>query len=188
MEKAEKNASHINVTSVDDELSGRLSVNVVNSKPQTNSTSASSSSQEQINSDRKNSLHVRNEITNVVPCKKAKLLRLERKQNKLLAQGKLQSEIESIMKERKQQNYIKTLEELFEEVCTGLKKLEVIQYQQLNFEIIIYLFYQMFPDSYYKIIFSFLYVVLDMVLFSPIFLILKVHNKTKNSIIAVNIC
>ncbi|CAL1682932.1 unnamed protein product [Lasius platythorax] len=125
LEKAEKNASHINVTSVDDELSGRLSVNVVNSKPQTNSTSASSSSQEQINSDRKNSLHVRNEITNVVPCKKAKLLRLERKQNKLLAQGKLQSEIESIMKERKQQNYIKTLEELFEEVCTGLKKLEM---------------------------------------------------------------
>ncbi|CAL1682933.1 unnamed protein product [Lasius platythorax] len=125
LEKAEKNASHINVTSVDDELSGRLSVNVVNSKPQTNSTSASSSSQEQINSDRKNSLHVRNEITNVVPCKKAKLLRLERKQNKLLAQGKLQSEIESIMKERKQQNYIKTLEELFEEVCTGLKKLEL---------------------------------------------------------------
>ncbi|KAM0735389.1 Arginyl-tRNA--protein transferase 1 [Formica fusca] len=124
--KAEKNASQINVSSVDDELSGRLSVNLVKSKSQVNSTSASRSSQEQMtNSDSKSSLHVRNEITNVVPCKKAKILRLERKQNKLLAQGKSQSEIESIMKERKQQNYIKPLEELFDEVYTGLKKLEM---------------------------------------------------------------
>lgn len=139
MTKAEKNVSQINVSSVDDELSGRLSVNLVKSKSQVNSTSASRSSQEQMtNSDSKSSLHVRNEITNVVPCKKAKILRLERKQNKLLAQGKSQSEIESIMKERKQQNYIKPLEELFDEVYTGLKKLEVIQYQRLNFEIIIY--------------------------------------------------
>lgn len=128
MAKVEKNASHINISSIDDELGGRLSVNLVKSEPQVNSISASRSSQEQMtNSDSKSNLHVRNEITNVVPCKKAKLLRLERKQNKLLAQGKLQSEIESIMKERKQQNYIKTLEELFEEVYTGLKKLEVMQ-------------------------------------------------------------
>lgn len=126
MAKAEKNASHINISSVDDELGGRLSVNLVKSEPQVNSISASRSNQEQMTiSDSKSSLHVRNEITNVVPCKKAKLLRLERKQNKLLAQGKSQSEIESIMKERKQQNYIKTLEELFEEVYTGLKKLEL---------------------------------------------------------------
>ncbi|KAL6438535.1 hypothetical protein ACFW04_004542 [Cataglyphis niger] len=124
--KAEKNASQINVSSVDDELSGRLSVNLVKSKSQINSTSASRSSQEQMtNSDSRSNLHVRSEITNVVPCKKAKLLRLERKQNKLLAQGKSQSEIESIMKERKQQNYIKSLEELFDEVYTGLKKLEM---------------------------------------------------------------
>lgn len=136
LEKAEKNASHINVTSVDDELSGRLSVDLVNSKPQTNSTSVSRNNQEQMNSDKKSNVHARNEITNAVPCKKAKLLRLERKQNKLLAQGKSQSEIENIMKEKKQQNYTKTLEELFEEIYTGLKKLEVIQYQQLNFKII----------------------------------------------------
>ncbi|XP_070168730.1 arginyl-tRNA--protein transferase 1 isoform X2 [Polyergus mexicanus] len=124
--KAEKNASQINVSSVDDELSGKLFVDLVKSKSQINSTSASRSSREQItNSDNKSSLHVRNEITNVVPCKKAKLLRLERKKNKLLAQGKSQSEIESIMKERKQQNYIKPLEELFDEVYTGLKKLEM---------------------------------------------------------------
>lgn len=131
--------SQINVSSVNDELSGRLSVNLVKSKSQINSISASRSSQEQMtNSDSRNSLHVRSENTNVVPCKKAKLLRLERKQNKLLAQGKSRSEIESIMKERKQQNYIKPLEELFDEVYTGLKKLEVIQYQRLSFKIIIY--------------------------------------------------
>ncbi|XP_050450732.1 arginyl-tRNA--protein transferase 1 isoform X2 [Cataglyphis hispanica] len=124
--KAEKNASQINVSSVDDELSGKLSVNLIKSKSQINSTSASRNSQKQmINSDSRSNLHVRSEITNVVLCKKAKLLRLERKQNKLLAQGKSQSEIESIMKERKQQNYIKSLEELFDEVYTGLKKLEL---------------------------------------------------------------
>lgn len=86
----------------------------------------SNSSQAQLtNANSKNNLHVRNEIVDIVPCKKAKLLRIERKKNKLLAQGKSQSEIESIMRERKQQNFIKTVEELFEEVYTGLKKLEV---------------------------------------------------------------
>jgi len=78
------------------------------------------------NCNSKNTLHVRNEIADAVPCKKAKLLRIERKKNKLLAQGKSQSEIESIMKEKKQQNCAKTIEELFEEVYTGLKKLEVM--------------------------------------------------------------
>jgi len=93
---------------------------------QKNSTFVSNSSQAQLtNANSKNSLHVRNEIVDIVPCKKAKLLRMERKKNKLLAQGKSQSEIESIMRERKQQNCIKTVEELFEEVYTGLKKLEV---------------------------------------------------------------
>ncbi|XP_072761279.1 arginyl-tRNA--protein transferase 1 isoform X4 [Anoplolepis gracilipes] len=123
--KAEKNASQINVSSVDDELSGRLSVNLVKSKPQINSTSTSRSKEQMTKSDGKSSLHARSEITNVVPCKKAKLLRLERKQNKLLALGKSQSEIESIMKDRKQQNHTKTLEELFEEVSTGSRKLEL---------------------------------------------------------------
>ncbi|XP_072761277.1 arginyl-tRNA--protein transferase 1 isoform X2 [Anoplolepis gracilipes] len=123
--KAEKNASQINVSSVDDELSGRLSVNLVKSKPQINSTSTSRSKEQMTKSDGKSSLHARSEITNVVPCKKAKLLRLERKQNKLLALGKSQSEIESIMKDRKQQNHTKTLEELFEEVSTGSRKLEM---------------------------------------------------------------
>ena len=148
MAKAEKNKSQINVSSIDDELGGRLSVDLVKVKTQMNSTSASKSNQEQINFTDKDSLHVRNEITNAVPCKKAKLLRLERKQNKLLAQGKSKSEIESIMKEKKQQTHVKTLEELFEEVYTGLKKLEVIQYQGLNFEIIIYFTRRFLSFSY----------------------------------------
>lgn len=125
--KAQKNKSQINVSSVDDEVRGKLSTNSVKIETQKNCTSVSSSSQAQLtNSNTKNILHVRNEIADVVPCKKAKLLRIERKKNKLLAQGKSQSEIESIMKEKKQQNCAKTVEELFEEVYTGLKKLEVI--------------------------------------------------------------
>ncbi|XP_047346528.1 arginyl-tRNA--protein transferase 1 isoform X4 [Vespa velutina] len=60
-----------------------------------------------------------------IPCKKAKFLRIERKQKKLLAQGKSLKEIETAFKESKQQNYVKTLEELFDEIWTGTKKLEL---------------------------------------------------------------
>ncbi|XP_036147592.1 arginyl-tRNA--protein transferase 1 isoform X2 [Monomorium pharaonis] len=123
--KVQKDKSQIDVSSFDDEVGGRLSINSVKTETQKNLTSALSSDQVQLtNSNSKNTLHVRSEITDVVPCKKAKLLRIERKKNKLLAQGKSQSEIELIMKEKKQ-NYIKKeMEELFEEVYTGVKKLE----------------------------------------------------------------
>ncbi|XP_043265261.1 arginyl-tRNA--protein transferase 1 isoform X2 [Colletes gigas] len=59
------------------------------------------------------------------PCKKAKLLRIERKQKKLLAQGKTQDEIDAMFKENKQQNRAKSLEELFEEMLSGTKRLEI---------------------------------------------------------------
>ncbi|XP_011635910.1 arginyl-tRNA--protein transferase 1 [Pogonomyrmex barbatus] len=122
--KVQKDKSQINVSSVDDEVSERLSINPEKTESQKNSTSSSSQVQP-TNSDSKNTLHIRNEIADAVPCKKAKLLRIERKKNKLLAQGKSQSEIESIMKEKKQQNCVKNIEELFEEIYTGLKKLEL---------------------------------------------------------------
>ncbi|XP_018050108.1 PREDICTED: arginyl-tRNA--protein transferase 1 isoform X1 [Atta colombica] len=126
LKRAQKNESQINVSSIDNEIDERLSINLMKTETQKNSTFVSNSSQAQLtNANNKNSLHVRNEIVDIVPCKKAKLLRMERKKNKLLAQGKSQSEIESIMRERKQQNCIKTVEELFEEVYTGLKKLEL---------------------------------------------------------------
>ncbi|XP_020290235.1 arginyl-tRNA--protein transferase 1 isoform X1 [Pseudomyrmex gracilis] len=146
--KAQKNASEIHVSSIDDEVNGRLSIDSAKAKPECSKKSTSvlsidsvktkpecsktstsvSSNQEQLNkSSNKNTLQkIRSEITDAVPCKKAKLLRIERKQNKLLAQGKSQSEIESIMKEKKQQNCVKTVEELFEEVLQGgVKKLEL---------------------------------------------------------------
>ncbi|XP_011158436.1 arginyl-tRNA--protein transferase 1 isoform X1 [Solenopsis invicta] len=123
--KAQKDKSQINVLSVDDEVSGRLSIKPVKMETQKNSTSSSSRAQ-LTNSNSKNALHVRSEIGDVVPCKKAKFLRIERKKNKLLAQGKSQSEIESIMKEKKQQNCVKKeMEEIFEEVYTGTRKLEL---------------------------------------------------------------
>lgn len=129
----QKNVSKINVSSIDNELNERLSTDPLEASKDSqilkNATSVSNSGQEQlVNLDAKSSsLHSRSEIANAVPRKKAKLLRIERKQKKLLAQGKSQSEIESILKEKKQQNCAKGLEELFDEVYTGLKKLEVIQ-------------------------------------------------------------
>lgn len=124
--KAKKDELQLNVLSVDDEISGRFNVNLVKTETPKNSTSVSGGARAQpTNFSGKNTMHVRNDIADVVPCKKAKLLRIERKKNKLLAQGKSQSEIERIMTEKKQQNCVKTLEELFEEVYTGLKKLEM---------------------------------------------------------------
>lgn len=143
--KAQKNASKINVSSIDDELGGKMTIDPVEASKNTtipkNPTSASSSDQKQLtNLEKKSAPHSSNENINTVPRKKAKLLRIERKQNKLLAQGKSQSEIESIMREKKQQNRTKSLEELFDEVYTGLKKLEVIrQYRHRKLLLILFL-------------------------------------------------
>jgi len=135
--RAQQNASEINIMSVNNELINRTSVNPIETKDQTSkdSASASCSNQKQpMNSDSKN---IKDKIINVTPCRKAKFLRLERKRNKLLTQGKSQNEIESILtekklqKQQKQQSSIQTFEELFDKVIAhkGLKKLEVIQYQ-----------------------------------------------------------
>lgn len=59
------------------------------------------------------------------PCMKAKVLRKQRKQNKLLAQGKTQEEIDAMFKENKQENHTKSLEKLFEEMCDGTNRLQV---------------------------------------------------------------
>ncbi|XP_032662853.1 arginyl-tRNA--protein transferase 1 isoform X5 [Odontomachus brunneus] len=128
--KAQKNLSKINVSSMDSEISGRMSIDPIETSKDTSiskiSISASSSDQRQLtNAEKKSASHSSNENISTVPRKKAKLLRIERKQNKLLAQGKSQSEIESIMREKKQQNCAKSLEELFDEVYTGLKKFEL---------------------------------------------------------------
>lgn len=135
----------MSVSSVDDEIGGRMPVESMESLKDTSVSKIPiptlSNDQKQLtNSEKKNASHSSNENVNVVPRKKAKLLRIERKQNKLLAQGKSQSEIESIMKERKQQNCVKSLEELFDEVYTGLKKLEVtMQYKQSISQTVAYL-------------------------------------------------
>ncbi|XP_014486231.1 PREDICTED: arginyl-tRNA--protein transferase 1 isoform X2 [Dinoponera quadriceps] len=130
--RAQKNASKMNVSLVDDKLGDRMPIDPVDTRTETasstsrNPTSASSSGQKQLaNSERKSAPHSSDVKTGL--RKKAKLLRIERKQNKLLAQGKSQSEIESIMREKKrqQQNCAKSLEELFDEVYTGMQKLEM---------------------------------------------------------------
>lgn len=61
---------------------------------------------------------------NRTPPKKAKLMRAERKQKKLLAQGKTAEEIESLLRTNKQ-NVAKSVEDLFNEIHGGVHKLEV---------------------------------------------------------------
>ncbi|XP_012253206.2 arginyl-tRNA--protein transferase 1 isoform X2 [Athalia rosae] len=59
------------------------------------------------------------------PPKKAKLMRLERKQNKLLSTGKAPTEISNIFNKGQPFTAGKTLEELFNEENTGDSKLEI---------------------------------------------------------------
>lgn len=59
------------------------------------------------------------------PPKKAKLMRLERKQSKLLSLGKSTEEVSSVLKQKSAFNAGKTLEELFSEENMGRNKLEV---------------------------------------------------------------
>jgi hypothetical protein len=135
--RAQENASEINIMSVNNEPINRVSVNPIETKDETLKDSAPGSCSNQKQSMSSDSKNIKDKIIDITPCKKAKFLRLERKRNKLLIQGKSQSEIESIIiekklqKQQKQQSSIQTFEELFDKIIThkGLKKLEVIQYQ-----------------------------------------------------------
>ncbi|XP_046752568.1 arginyl-tRNA--protein transferase 1 isoform X4 [Diprion similis] len=59
------------------------------------------------------------------PPKKAKIIRRERKQNKLLSMGKSTTEVEEMLKQGKSIAAGKTLEELFIEESVGQNKLEI---------------------------------------------------------------
>lgn len=131
---ARRNAAKMNVSSVDNEVNDRLRFNgsveaTKNSgskSPQSNSESITSvSSRVQDERIVPQSTKTLDDNSPRVPCKKAKLLRIERKQKKLLAQGKTAKEIEAIFKERKQQSSVKSLDELFDEMYSGTNKLEM---------------------------------------------------------------
>ncbi|XP_015173941.1 PREDICTED: arginyl-tRNA--protein transferase 1 isoform X2 [Polistes dominula] len=130
----QKDIIKLNVSSIDNEPNEKLnpdtlhcSKNVCDLKKEPDLDSSDS----MINSDGsiavavKTSTMQESDNPSNIPCKKAKLLRIERKQKKLLAQGKSLKEIETAFKESKQQNNVKSLEELFEEIWTGTKKLEI---------------------------------------------------------------
>ncbi|XP_035740076.1 arginyl-tRNA--protein transferase 1-like isoform X3 [Vespa mandarinia] len=131
---AQKNISKLNVSSIDNEPNEILnpkvlnySKNFCNLKNELHSDSSASiqNPEENISVALETSTIQEGNNSSSIPCKKAKFLRIERKQKKLLAQGKSLKEIETAFKESKQQNYVKTLEELFDEIWTGTKKLEI---------------------------------------------------------------
>ncbi|XP_033218993.1 arginyl-tRNA--protein transferase 1 [Belonocnema kinseyi] len=134
--KAGANALKINVTSVSSEVNERLQ-GAENSQSFSESRSKASFPTQLAETDSKskilpfkdtvlNKKQMSSVDPNERPLKKAKLMRLERKQNKLLSQGKSVTEIEAMMKERKQpQSGNKTLEELFSEINSESNKLEM---------------------------------------------------------------
>ncbi|XP_043665052.1 arginyl-tRNA--protein transferase 1 isoform X2 [Vespula pensylvanica] len=131
---AQKNISKLNVSSIDNEPNERLNPNMLNcsknfcdlkNEPHSDSSASTPNPDGNIPVALETNTIQEGNNSSSIPCKKAKLLRIERKQKKLLAQGKSLKEIETAFKESKQQNYVKTLEELFDEIWTGTKKLEI---------------------------------------------------------------
>ncbi|KAL2716097.1 arginyl-tRNA--protein transferase 1 isoform X1 [Vespula squamosa] len=130
----QKNISKLNVSSIDNEPNERLNPDMLNcsknfcdlkNEQHSNSSASMPNPDGNIPAALETSTIQEGNNSSSIPCKKAKLLRIERKQKKLLAQGMSLKEIETAFKESKQQNYVKTLEELFDEIWTGTKKLEL---------------------------------------------------------------
>lgn len=141
---AQKDISKLNVSSIDSEPNERLNPKVLNysknlcdlkNEPHSDSSTSTPNPEGNIPVALETSTIQEGNSSSSIPCKKAKLLRIERKQKKLLAQGKSLKEIETAFKESKQQNYVKTLEELFDEIWNGTKKLEVRYIKIKIFEI-----------------------------------------------------
>ncbi|XP_053983183.1 arginyl-tRNA--protein transferase 1 isoform X1 [Hylaeus volcanicus] len=133
LQETEENASEMNVKSVSNKVNLRLQPNVLD-KEKTNNLENQQKQSESVPcaSNHNEDSHVASQSVKSIemnssrgPCKKAKLLRIERKQKKLLAQGKTQNEIEAIFKEHKQQNHAKSIEELFSDMYGETNRLKL---------------------------------------------------------------
>lgn len=132
--KVDKDISDMNVKFISDEVNARLHPStsdrgqkkhgLENKKHNSESVPAASSYNNDSHSTPQSLQSVEMNPTRI-PCMKAKLLRKQRKQNKLMTQGKTQEEIEAIFKENKQENQAKSLEQIFDEVYNGTNRLEV---------------------------------------------------------------
>lgn len=133
--EADANTSKMNITSVSCDVNKKLLAGEINqnsfkveSKELEESIASSSSNDHllTVKCIKSNKNNIEDTYSKKNCQKKAKLLRLERKQNKLLAQGKSNSEIEALLSERKQhQNCSKSLEDFFSELSSEMNKLEV---------------------------------------------------------------
>ena len=120
---------------IDDEINARLHPSVSDKKKKKYDTEIKKSNSESIPipSSHNNDSHGTSQSLQSIemnptraPCMKAKLLRKQRKQHKLMIQGKTQEEIETIFKENKQENQAKSIEQLFDEMYKGNnRRLEV---------------------------------------------------------------
>ncbi|XP_011497471.1 PREDICTED: arginyl-tRNA--protein transferase 1 isoform X2 [Ceratosolen solmsi marchali] len=129
VESTEKNALKMQVTSVSEELGNRLGSSISNNESRTGTSNQSNENFANLSKQPMETTTTeatrRNFDPTKEPQKKAKLLRIERKQNKLLAQGKTEEEIKNIMNKNKSQNTGKTLEDLFTEINNCSNKLEM---------------------------------------------------------------
>lgn len=128
--RAEENVAEMKVKSVEGEIEKRLGISQnkeSSSQPRQNSSSKEMDAESLVkksNAGEKMTGQKPLQDPNRPPPKKAKLMRVERKKKKLLAQGKSPEEIDTMFKSNKQ-NVVKSVEDLFNEIHGGVKKLEV---------------------------------------------------------------
>ncbi|CAK9799362.1 Arginyl-tRNA--protein transferase 1 [Anthophora quadrimaculata] len=132
--KADENISDMKVKFINDEVNARLQPNTSEKGMKSSDSDIKQTSSESIPvvSNHNDNSHGTSQSLQSVemnpaqkPCMKAKLLRKQRKQNKLLAQGKPQEEIDAMFNKNKQENHAKSLEELFDEIYESNNRLEL---------------------------------------------------------------
>ena len=167
--------SDTDVKFIDDEINTRLHPSVSDKKKKKYDTGIKKNNSESVPmpSNHNNDSHGTSQSLQSIemnptraPCMKAKLLRKQRKQHKLMTQGKTQEEIEAIFKENKQENQAKSIEQLFDEICKGTNRLEV-GCTSISSSTLLNVAHKWFS--------------LRLVLFSPIYLIYKISRNIKSN-------
>ncbi|KAK0079901.1 hypothetical protein PV325_000648, partial [Microctonus aethiopoides] len=122
----DNNSTLLNINATDErdnsQTESMMQDNIVNKSVNENKSSITQST---IANNKKININCRMSESDSALPKKAKLIRIERAKNKLLAQGKTLEEIEIIYKKKKEQKRPKNIEDLLNNIINGKNKLEL---------------------------------------------------------------
>lgn len=138
----DNNSALLNINAADErdnsQIESMMQDNIVNKSVNENKSSNTPST---IANNKKINVNCRMSESDSALPKKAKLIRIERAKNRLLAQGKTLEEIEIIYKKKKEQKRPKNIEDLLNNIIDGKNKLEVNYFIKIYQIIINYIKY-----------------------------------------------